>query len=310
MLQVKPTRQVESTCVDIAQQAELLRRAALDDMFDFIALPAETWGRRLIESMIWPPVKRFVRVVLAFDQQVAKLGGVEAARWFINQYADGLEIEGEENIPAEGPLVIASNHPGYFDGVAIACGLPRQDVKVIAGDYPLVRGTPTLHQYFIYAGEELTRRMLAIRDALRHLQNGGALLLFPSGTIDPDPAVMPGAEEALYQWSPSLELFLRKVPQVRILVTIVSGVISPASLRNPLTFLGRLPQEKQRIAEFIQICQQAFKPRKLGLFPYVSFGKPLTAADFERGTGCPGILQDILDSARKLLATHTDRQIT
>ncbi len=55
--------------------------------------------------------------------------------------------------------------------------------------------------------------MAAARSGIRHLQNGGALLLFGTGLIDPDPAVYPGAEKEIENWSPSIDLFLRHVPE-------------------------------------------------------------------------------------------------
>ena len=55
--------------------------------------------------------------------------------------------------------------------------------------------------------------MLAMREALRHLESGGAVLLFARGTIDPDPAFMAGGESELNGWSRSLEIFLGSVPE-------------------------------------------------------------------------------------------------
>ena len=39
---------------------------------------------------------------------------------------------------------------------------------------------------------------------------GGALLVYATGVVDPDPALLAGARESLQDWSDSLPLFLRR----------------------------------------------------------------------------------------------------
>ena len=140
---------------------------------------------------------------------------------------------------------------------------------------------------------------------IRQVQEGGAVLIFPSGLVDPDPAFLSGAYQELGVWSPSLELVMQKVPEVKVLVTIVSGVLAPACLRNPLT---RLPKEKwqqQKLAEFLQVMQQLVFARNFGLTPKVSFAPPFTAAELMANGDSSDILQAIIDQARQLLAIHT-----
>lgn len=38
----------------------------------------------------------------------------------------GYKVQGLENIPAEGPLIVASNHVSMWDPVIVGCALPRQ----------------------------------------------------------------------------------------------------------------------------------------------------------------------------------------
>ena len=129
-------------------------------------------------------------------------------------------------------------------------------------------------------------------------------MLFPTGILDPDPAVLPGADEALGQWSRSVEIFLRAVPETRVLVTIVSGVLAPECLRNPLTKLRRTFWHQQRIAEYIQVSQMIFSGRKLNLTPKVSFAEPLTLEELREEGGSEGITELIVERARQLMAVH------
>ena len=100
---------------------------------------------------------------------------------------------GKERIPEEGPLIVASNHPGAYDSIAIISNLPRQDLKVIVSDVPFLRSLPAVSQRLIFTPSGPYSRMAALRGLLRHVQEGGAALIFPSGLVDPDPAFMPEA---------------------------------------------------------------------------------------------------------------------
>jgi len=286
------------------EQIEFLRQAVFDDIFSYIGLSSQSLRRRFLEMVVSPPINRFVTIVTEFYQKVGEVGLVEAARWFLSQYARQVESHGNESIPREGPLLIVSNHPGYYDGLAIAANLPRTDLKMVAGNYPIINGLEYFNEHLILTAKDLNSRMLAIRGAIRQLMEGGSLLIFPTGKVDPDPDVMPGAAESLQAWSPSIELFLKKVPQAQVLVTIVSGVVAPASMHHPLTHLKKLPNERQRIAEFVQICQQALWPKKPFLVPKVSYARPFTAEEVYRQSESVDLTQEIIARAQQLLNMH------
>jgi hypothetical protein len=152
--------------------------------------------------------------------------------------------------------------------------------------------------------------MTTVRSIIRQLECGGSLLIFPSGTIDPDPDIMPGAYEALEEWSPSLDVILRKVPQTQIIVTIVSGVLNPSFLRNPLARLHKGLRERQKVAEFLQVAQQLFFPKSLSLLPRVSFSPPVSVFQLQRLEGSTSVLRSVVEKAQQLLAEHTGNSFT
>lgn len=100
----------------------------------------------------------------------------------------GLQVHGLENVPMEGPVIIAPNHASLFDPPLVGCTVPRKvttmgkaelfekktfGFKILGwiirrmGSFPVKRGAPD-------------RR--ALRMALRVLQNKEALVIFPEGT--------------------------------------------------------------------------------------------------------------------------------
>ncbi len=98
------------------------------------------------------------------------------------------ELCGLENIPAEGPCVIVSNHPhGMSDGLMIGdiAMKVRSDVRIVVNEFlHCVRGMrPYQITVDVYGGEEAKRaNMAGMREMLKWLRDGHCLIIFPSGS--------------------------------------------------------------------------------------------------------------------------------
>ena len=162
----------------------------------------------------------------------------------------GRAVAGIEHIPATGPVVILANHPGMTDTVALLASLAsRPDLLVIALDRPFLRALANVAKQLIFVADEDASRMSVVRAVAKHLKQGGALLTFPAGDIEPDPATFGRrrAVESVGRWSDSFALFARLAPLTRFVPAIVSHVISPQARRHGLTRLRRTAQNKGRL---------------------------------------------------------------
>jgi hypothetical protein len=278
-----------------------LRRAISTEILVAAGLQRTGPLQALLRPLVWPPAHRFARLAAEFDRRVALEGWTAAARWALSRFVDGFQAQGTEHLPRTGPLVIASNHPGSYDVLVISAALARDDLKILVSDVPFFRRLYATSPHLIYTelGPDSHTRMAVARESVRHLQAGGALLVYATGQVDPDPALLPGAEEALQAWSDSLSLFLRRVPGACLVPAIVRGVLAPSCFAHPLARLRRDPRQKQFLAEFIQVGQQVLFGRGFGLSPTVHFARPLTSADL---AGSPGARATIIARAQDLLA--------
>jgi hypothetical protein len=195
--------------------------------------------------------------------------------WALGRLAREVEVEGRENIPLEGPVLLAANHPGLADSIALFANVPRRDLRVMAAERPLLAALPNTSRYLIPIPESPPGRLAAARNAARHLKRGGAVLTFPGGRIEPDPAVLPGAEEALERWSESLDLFARLIPGITVVPAVVSGVLSPTALRNPLVFVRRQRRDREWLAATLQMLTPALR----NVTTRVAFGRPVRGED-------------------------------
>lgn len=283
-------------------QVDELTRAISIEILVAAGLPRTGLLPALLRPLVWPPAHRFASLASEFDRRVAASGLTDAVRWALSRFVEGTHAHGTEHIPASGPLIVASNHPGSYDGLVIASYLAREDLKIIASDVPFLRNMHATSPQLIYTTLDSHARMAAAREAMRHLRDGGALLLYPSAQVDPDPAFLPGARQELGKWSSSLPLFVRQAPETQVLVTIVSGVLAPSCYHHPLTLLRREQRLKQFLAEFLQVGQQVMFGRRFGLEPVVRFAPPLTASALGGGRDKDTAMAAILSQAHGLLA--------
>ncbi|MBA2691533.1 MAG: 1-acyl-sn-glycerol-3-phosphate acyltransferase [Rubrobacter sp.] len=273
-------------------RVEVLARICAGEVLEAFGMGDVEFGRRALERASLVAARRLAYKAAVYDEVVGGAGLKSGGVWAASQMAKSLEFVGAENVPEEGPLLIVSNHPGLSDTVALFSAIQREDLKIVAAERPFLAALPNTSRHLLTVDEESGRRFGLIRDAARHMKGGGTVVTFPGGGIDPDPALLPGAAEALGKWSESLKLFVRLVPNLTVVPVIVSGVLSRRALRNPVSLLRRTECDRRWLAATIQMLA----PRLHGTKVRVEFGEAM------RADGASDISEDILEEARRLIA--------
>lgn len=239
---------------------QTLTEINLDDALEALGVKRSTLLGRGLAAFLRPSARKFARQILSFDHEVAEIGLHRAASHFISLYVQHLDILGEDLIPRTGPLLVLANHPGLSDALALFTAIRRDDLRILAAERPFLDALPAIKKHLISVPADENTRLGVLRQAVQHLRSGGALLNFPAGRIEPDPAVLPGALEALTTWSESIGVFVRAVPEAIVLPLIVSGVLPPATLRHPLTRLRRSARERERLAATLWLLVKLHRP--------------------------------------------------
>ncbi|MDP2990991.1 MAG: 1-acyl-sn-glycerol-3-phosphate acyltransferase, partial [Kiritimatiellota bacterium] len=219
--------------------------------------------RWLLGPLFYLPAHHFAHIFARLDNEVPYSGLSGGARLVLPDFSLHVNSRGAEFIPASGPLLVVSNHPGAYDSLAITASIPRKDVKIVVSDVKFVHSLRAASQYFIYVPPETAGRMAVLRSAIQHLKNGGALLIFAHGEVEPDPAVSPGASQSIQDWSPSVEIMLRKVPDAWLQIVIASHMLLPQFFNSPIARLRRQPHTRQKLAEVTQVIQQMLFPKSI-----------------------------------------------
>ena len=93
------------------------------------------------------------------------------------------KVNGKENVPPMGPLLIVSNHLSYVDPSVLSNAIPRR-LRFLAKD-TIFRGFPISQMLKAYGAHPINREgadIAAIRWARTQLSEDGALVMFPEGT--------------------------------------------------------------------------------------------------------------------------------
>jgi hypothetical protein len=282
-----------------------LSESLVDELVGAVGLPKNVFWHSLFWRTFRGITDRLATIGVTFDRLVGSDGLPAGSAWALTDFCNTIPVSGAEHIPQEGPLLVVSNHPGAYDGLVIFSKLVRKDIRWIGTEIPFLQKLPHVCDRILFASRtDALNRMAVMRNAIRHLRSGSALVYFGAGHRDPDPAVYPEAGKMMDRWLEGIDFFFKHVPGLCLLPTLVSGVVSEKWAHHPITFLRRKQIDKQRLSEFGQIITQLLFPRKLMLSPFISFGPSATEKELRNETQSNSLLPAVIAREKALLVEH------
>lgn len=148
-------------------------------------------GRAVIRAMENATGRlKLIRRAKGYAEEVAK--GADFWQVITDRYGIGLDVVGGslDHIPAKGPVVVVANHPyGILDGLLMGRILSERrggDFRILA--HQVFRRSPDLERVILPVSfdetKEAARANLQTRaQALEYLGSGGAIGIFPGGTV-------------------------------------------------------------------------------------------------------------------------------
>ena len=235
---------------------EEIAQAVLLDITQHFHFNQDAWWYAIFHKLAMIPAIKFARIMRESDLKVGRRSLWEAARELLPRFTGGCEITGGEHLPKEGPLLIVSNHPGAVDSIAALAAVERPDVHLLAIDRPTLNALPNTSQHILYLDEHNPARFDIMRSLIEFLKSGEAVLMFPRGTLEPDPALYHGALDSLQQWSKSLGLLLGRVPETMLQLILTQNVLAPQAWNHPLAKMGKFDKQRHQIGMLIQAAVQ------------------------------------------------------
>ncbi len=251
-------------------------------LLNSMGLKETTFTRRLGELLFGRAINRLADLALQLDEKLSGGDPSVGMRWILPYFMANFSAQGSERIPQAGPLLLIANHPASYDALLISAFIHRPDYRIFIGKISPYDHLPNISHHAIFSPPkgDTSGRMTTLRQAIRHLQGGGSLLIFPRGDIEPDPALEVQPALVMDTWSRSLDIFLRRVPDLQVVAAAVSGVIAPQALRHPFTWFKRKQTDRQRLAYIYQLIQQVLRRDEVfGLHGRINFSHPIHTAD-------------------------------
>jgi hypothetical protein len=254
--------------------------------------------QHLAEFLASFPARRLSRHIVRFDDLVGQQGLAAAGRYMLDEFSNGTSIEGRWHVPRRGPVLVVANHPGMVDAMAIAVALAsRPDLKIIASERDIFQFIPNVRSRLFFVGSQTRRRSGLLRDAANHLRQGGALLTFPAGTIEPDPSIR--VVDPLAGWSDSAELLVRLVPETVVLPVAVSGVISSTAQQHRIARCFSDQKEREWAAATLQVLSRRLRDTQTR----VVIGEPILSGECG---GRPAISAAMISLLARVAKPHNE----
>lgn len=259
--------------------------AALTDINLNDLVSAFGWQRSpalayILRRVFFAPARKFAAQMLDFDRITGESGLPQAARCTLPHFVRNVELFGEENIPKDGPALYLSNHPGMTDTLSLFAAIARPDLHILALDRPFLKSLVNVSQQLFYLNDDPNRRTDAVKKAAMYLRNGGAVLTFPAGNIEPDPDIFSGALESLGSWTDSAGVFLRLAPGTKIAPVLVRCVVWDKAVKHPLTLLRTRRKDREWLGTSLQLLSNVmFDTRPVTV--RVQFAPPIDASEVD-----------------------------
>ncbi|WP_329460388.1 lysophospholipid acyltransferase family protein [Streptomyces sp. NBC_01497] len=170
-------------------------------------------------------------------------------------------VEGIENIPCEGPAILASNHLSFSDSFFLPAVLDRKVTFIAKAEYftsPGVKGKLTA-AFFKGMGQLPVDRSgargageAAINSALKVLDRGDLFGIYPEGTRSPDGRLYRGkpgglARVALLSGAPVIPVAMIDTEKIQPPGKVVPKLMRPGiRIGRPLDFTRYLGMENDR----------------------------------------------------------------
>jgi hypothetical protein len=281
-------------------QLDTLTQINLDDLVSSFGWEQQPLLASTLRRIFLKPAQKFAQQMVDFDNSVGKTSLAHASRQMIRQrYVHDVRVHEREHVPANGPALFLSNHPGMTDTISLFLAIGRSDLNIIALHRPFLASLTNTAKNLFFIEDEPAKRLNAIRQISTHLRAGHAGLTFPAGKIEPDPEVYTGALDSLHNWVDSAGAFVRLAKDTQIVPVLVSGVIWQKTARHWLTRLKRTRSEREKFAAALQLLAMVTRDARPTTV-HVRFAKPITLAEVG-STGAQAIHQVVLERMRGLI---------
>jgi hypothetical protein len=98
--------------MSLDDELQLVSDSLLGDILKVLDLPHTDGWRSLCALLFGQATQHLAKISLTFNRMIIENGLRRASDWALTRWCHDIRARGQENVPAEGPLLVVSNHPG------------------------------------------------------------------------------------------------------------------------------------------------------------------------------------------------------
>ncbi|MFP4114886.1 MAG: lysophospholipid acyltransferase family protein [Spirochaetota bacterium] len=251
------------------------------------------------------PAAVFVLRLLGLDRRLRRSSLVEAMTWVLRTYYGGVSLL-RGYAPGSGPVLFVGNHPGLGDLPAMIVAAGRDDVFAVAKERALTAEMPGILERCILINDSLASRAAAMRGVIGTLRDGHAVVIYPAGAIESDPALPGVGEKYLRDWPPFVDGIARRARRENVPFTIVP-VYAEGVHRVPSLYRRLLGSPSDRATSEGRAALLTMMTRASRTSPVrVAFGEPIAvnprdairAIEIDLTTEVRRAIRELAESAR------------
>jgi hypothetical protein len=263
-------------------------RDSMTDMLQTSGI-SHTLLKALFFLLASPPIFLFSLIIMRYNHLIGAESLALASRWLLKKFYRGFELAGDS--PTKGPTLFLCHHPGIVDSLILFCSIGRADLVPVVNDRYFFRALTSLGKEFIFV-DQSRPGMAVIKRMLSALREGKALVLYPGGKIETDPALCEFGAPFLEEWSSSPLLLQRLAAkegwEFQVQSVIVQGIFAPEDLDLPWVRAGEDQRARETRAIFPIIFGGLAKKRS----PRIWYSPPARAQEVLQATaGFPDTYQ-------------------
>ncbi len=208
-----------------------------------------------------------------------------------------VRVEGIENVPSSGPVILASNHHSFSDSIFLPMVLKRRVTFVAKAEYFEQKKTAW---FFKLMGQIPVKRgggpagERALEAACEVLNDGGVFAIYPEGTRSPDGRLYKGrtgvARLALQTGAPICAVAMIGTREAQPIGQVKPNFFSPITIKisRPMDFTRLQPRSDDPLVARQITDEVMFELRSLSGQEYVNQYPPKKGATTEEVTADQG----------------------
>ena len=147
------------------------------------------WGGSFLWLMLGDIIIPVIHLFARNKKEVAHKWAYFGSRILFLLAGVKVTVEGAENLPAHGPIIVMPNHQGHFDYPILFSVLPFRVIYIVRKEFfsiPVLKGFLRISGHYLLDRRAAMSAYNTLTEVAKEISSGESALIFPEGTTSRD----------------------------------------------------------------------------------------------------------------------------